>query len=138
MNSLKFKIFNVHSLAFRAHRPESNVQNPAFRVQRSVSCPGSSVQNLASRIHSPESSVQGPASSVQSPESNTCVQSPGIPVYPYKKTCQNTEISGLWMQVLDARLCTPVTLNSSLCNSKPWMLDSGRWTLDARLWRLKL
>ena len=40
-------------------------------------CPESSVQIP---VQSPASSVQCPESSVQSPASNSCVQSPGIPV----------------------------------------------------------
>ena len=39
-----------------------------------------SVQRPASRVQRPESKVQSPKSSVQSPASNSCVQSPGIPV----------------------------------------------------------
>ena len=45
----------------------SSAQSPACKV---------------SRVQSPGSSVQSPESSVQSPASNTCVQSPGIPVCP--------------------------------------------------------
>ena len=63
----------IHSLAY-------NVQSPAFRVRR----PESSVQGPESNVQSPESRVQRPESSVQSPASNSCVQSPGIPLYLFK------------------------------------------------------
>ena len=59
----------VHCPGFRVQRPGSNVQSPASTVQR----PQSSVHSPASRVHRPESSIQSPAS-------NSCVQSPGIPV----------------------------------------------------------
>ena len=46
----------------------------------SVQSPASRVQSPKPRAQSPESSIQRPESSVQSPASNSCVQSPGIPV----------------------------------------------------------
>ena len=56
-------------------------------VSDSVQCPVPSFLSVAPRVQRPESSVQSTASrvkrpeySVQSPESNTCVQSSGIPV----------------------------------------------------------
>ena len=67
---------SVQSSASRVQRPEFNVQSPASRVQR----PESNVQSPASR-------VQRPASSVQSPASNSCDQSPGIPVCHKKVAC---------------------------------------------------
>ena len=76
LDSFKFQSFNIHSLAFNVGSPASRVQHPGFRVQH----PESSVQSPASRVQGPESSVQRPWSSVQSPTSNSCVQSPGIPV----------------------------------------------------------
>ena len=42
----------------------------------------SSVQSAASRVHHPESSIQ-------SPMSNSCVQSPGIPVCQIKHKCSS-------------------------------------------------
>ena len=62
--------------ASRVQRPESSVQRPGSNVQ----IPESSIQSPASRVQRPGSSVQGPESSVQSPASNSCIQSPGIPV----------------------------------------------------------
>ena len=41
-----------------------------------------SVKISASRVQSPASRFQGPETSVQIPASNSCVQSPGIPVCP--------------------------------------------------------
>ena len=64
-----------------------SVQSPASRVQR----PASSVQSPASRVQRPES-----RSSVQSPASNSCAQSPGIPVRREKvrKTkCDNRNVT---------------------------------------------
>ena len=89
-------MFSVQGLA-------SRVQSPASRVQRSgssVLSPASRVQSPAPRVQRPESSVQSPASrvqhsesSVQSPVSNSCVQSPGIPVCPiYLKALFTREI----------------------------------------------
>ena len=60
----------------RVQRPDSSVRLQGSRVQH----PGSSVQRLASSVQHPEPSVQRPESRVQSPASNTCFQSPGIPV----------------------------------------------------------
>ena len=82
--------FSVHSLTSRVQSPTSRVQRPASRVQlpessvqspaSRVQSPESRVQRPESRVQLPESSVQSPESSVQSPASNSCVQSPGIPV----------------------------------------------------------
>ena len=71
-----------------------SVQSPASRVQR----PGSSIQGPASSVQSPASRVQRPESrsSVQSPASNSCAQSPGIPVRREKvrKTkCDNRNVT---------------------------------------------
>ena len=67
----------VQCREFSVQGSESSIQSPMSRVQR----PGSSVQSPASRVQCPESSVQSQAS-------NSCVQSPGIPV------CLNNENSG--------------------------------------------
>ena len=64
--------FNVHDLAFSLHSLTPCIQSPASRIQG----PASSVQSPVSRVQRPESSIQ-------SPVSNTCVQSPGIPVCHY-------------------------------------------------------
>ena len=53
----------------------SSLQSPVTKVQR----PGS-------RVHGAEFRSQDPESSVQSPASNTCVQSPGIPVCQFCNT----------------------------------------------------
>ena len=63
---INFKSFYVHSLAFSGVR----------------------VQHPKPSVHRPEYSIQGPESSVQSQASNSCVQSPGIPV------CLNNVNSG--------------------------------------------
>ena len=60
----------------RVQRPESSIQSPVSSVQR----PESRVQHPKSSVQSPACRVQRTESSVQSPESNSCVQSPGIPV----------------------------------------------------------
>ena len=68
LDSFKFKIFNVHSLAFSVRSPASRVQSPAFKVQSAASrvqSPASSVQSPAFRVQRPESSVQSPASRAQ-------------------------------------------------------------------------
>ena len=75
---------SIQSPAFRVRRPESNIQGPEYNVQSPeprVQRPESSVQGPESNVQSPESRVQRPESSVQSPASNSCVQSPGIPLY---------------------------------------------------------
>ena len=78
---------SVQSPTSRVQRPESSVQSPASRVQ----IPASRVQRPESSVQRPESSVQRPESSVQSPASNSCLQSPGIPV------CQFTHLDLLFM-----------------------------------------
>ena len=69
-------VLDFHSLAFSVRSSASRVQRPEFRVQR----PESKVQRPESNVQCPECSVQSPESSIQSPASNSCVQSPGIPV----------------------------------------------------------
>ena len=63
---------SVQSVASRVQGLASSIRSPASRVQ----CPESSIQSPASRVQRSESSVQ-------SPTSNTCVQSPGIPLSPF-------------------------------------------------------
>ena len=66
-----------------AQSPTSSVKSPAHGVEYPVSrvqYPESDVEGSVSSIQSPASRVQHPESSVQSPKSNSCIQSPGIPV----------------------------------------------------------
>ena len=61
LDSFKFWIFSVFSLAFSVQHPESSVQSPASRVQHpesSIQSPASRVQGSASRVQRPEYSVQ--------------------------------------------------------------------------------
>ena len=101
-----------------AQSPMSSVKSPEFSVQSQhpasrVQCPESSVESSASRfrVQRPEYNVQSRASryqrsepSVQSPTSNSCVQSPGIPVCPLQMNiCQsNTHKKNLsWLHFDD-------------------------------------
>ena len=68
-SSVQSLVSRVRRRGFSLHGSESSVQSPESRVQR----PESRVQRPASRVQRPESSVQGPTS-------NSCVESPGIPV----------------------------------------------------------
>ena len=63
----------------RAHCPQSSFQHPQ-RPESSVMSPLSRVQDPKTSVQSQASRIQSPASSVQSSASNTCVQSPEIPV----------------------------------------------------------
>ena len=68
-SSVQSSVSRVQGREFSVQGSESSVQNPASRVQR-----------RESSFESPESRLQRPESRVQSPTSNSCVQSPGIPV----------------------------------------------------------
>ena len=61
---------------FSFQRPECSPQCPELIVKY----PKSSVQGPASKVQRPVSRVQRSESKVQSPASNSCMQSPGIPV----------------------------------------------------------
>ena len=78
---------SVQGPASTVQRLASRFQSPVSRVQFPESC----VQSPSSRVQHPESSAQSTVSrvqrlesSIQSPASNTCVQSPGIPVLPWQ------------------------------------------------------
>ena len=84
VSSAKSAASKVKHPTSNAQRRESRVQCSESRVQRpesSVQRPESSIQIPESSVQCPASSVQRPESSVQSPASNSCVQSPGIPLY---------------------------------------------------------
>ena len=75
---LNFKVLTSpveHSMS-GVQRRQCNIQGSGSSVQS----PASKVQRPASRVQSPASRAQLSESNVQSPTSNSCVQSPGIPV----------------------------------------------------------
>ena len=69
-------VLKQSEIVYSAQSPMSSIESLASIVQS----PSSRVQRLESNVQSPTSRVQRPESNVQSPASNTCIQSPGIPV----------------------------------------------------------
>ena len=112
LDSFKFKIFNVHSLAFSVRSPASRVQSPAFKVQSAAS----RVQSPASSVQSPAFRVQRPESSVQSPAFNSCVQIyHTFFTFEYLNTCHIVTMSVVWVNISNCYL-----LKDFICQKLNW------------------
>ena len=131
-------VSSVKSPESSAQSPASSVQSSVSRVQgREFSVQGSesSVQRPTSRVQRRESSVESPASRVQSPESrvqsltsNSCVQSPGIPVCRFF----GGKIDKYSIQILLGK--SILKLNSGPYEKyKHWYL--GRWYIKLTLFK---